>query len=513
MISRSFVPFQLVSNWFGINSEDAPDNLLDGELDPSSINVNSDPQGALGSRAGYTAITSASIGSVTAWCGFYQFRNNSGTDYFFGAGSDGKLYKYASNTYEQLYSGLTTGVNVRWAFATLYNMAIAVNGNQTAFKYTGTGSATTLGGTLATADWCIEQWRYVFMHSTVDKRLVYYNTTLGDPESGYTSFLNFDMDNFDLTGVCKQGDDLIFGKAWSLYRVGYTGEEPLFDGPTRIEAKVGPVSFWVMKETPDGRVIFLGSDFNVYMLYGNTLVPVGDNIKKFLKDGVNARLPYATAGLLQTKQQYWLSFTYVSTSTTNDRTLVMDYNRPYQNKWGKLRYPWFIYTIPANCFAEIYTGGKAYLYHGGYVGKMYYNDSGTNDDGSAFTTTAKSKTYSMGDTTIEKKYDKIMFSYENKGDWDITITTVCDGNANTQRSFTQNMLGGSGYNTLWDVGLWDVDYWASETDIDTGRDISRTGKLIDVTIGATGLNYVWKIYSYTILAKALRRSLRTRESS
>jgi len=511
MLGRKFVPFQRVDNWYGVNSKDSSDNMLDGEWDENSINIFSDPQGGIGSRSGFTGITTASIGASTAWCGFYQYRKADKNDYYIGGAGDGKVYGFATSKYTELYSGLATGDDARYSFATLDDICVIVEGTVVPLAYTGSGSLATLSGTTITADFNIESWRYMWLHSTADPRLMYYCTTLGDPESSFTSFLNFDEDPYEVNGACKQGDDMIVSKEWSLFRVQYTGSEPKFT--KRIISKIGSVSHWTMKQTPDSRLIFLAPDFQVYMLVGDTPIPVGDNIQKFLRNGVNARLKYAVAGMLNSRSQYWLSFTYASGATENDRTLVMNYDNPYRDKWGKLQYPWFVYSIPANCFAEMYVSGKAWLYHGGYLGKMYRDDTGTNDDGSAFTNTYKSKLYSLGDVTLEKKFKKLFMSYENKGDWDLDVTITCDDNAATQKNISQNMLGGAGYNSLWDVAKWDVDYWSSETDIDIGRDIDRTGKLVQLIMGTSDLDAAWNIYNYVLMAQPLKRgSVRDRES-
>jgi hypothetical protein len=514
MLSRNFLPFQKVDSWYGVNAKDTYENMLDGEWNEASINIISDPQGGVTSRPGFSAITSASIGASVAWCGFYQFRKSTKSNYFLGGASNGKIYGYASNAYTQLYTGMgTSDDDDRFRFAQLDDICVIVDGNKAPLKYTGTGSCASLGGTMVTADFCIEAWRYMWLHSTVDPRLLYYCTTLGSIESGYTSFLNFDEDPYEVIGASRQGDDMLVFKTWSIFRIEYTGTEPKFP-KTRITSNIGTPSHDTIKELPDKSVMFLGSDFNIYRIFGNDIIEVGDNIKKLIKSGVNSRLPYATAGILKSRGWYWLSFTYTSSSTQNDKTLICDYNRPYKDKFGKLQYPWFIFSIGANCFTEIYASGKSYLYHGGYTGKMYYNDSGTNDDGSAFSAIYKSKPFSHGDTTLEKKYSKLFLSYENKGSHNLTITITCDENANTQKVITQSMSGGSGYNTLWDVAQWDVDYWSSSTDIDIGRDIDRVGKLIDITFSVTGLNEAFNIYNHTILAKPLRRgTVRVRETT
>jgi hypothetical protein len=517
MLSRSFTPFQRVDNFLGVNSKDTLENVLDGEWDENSINIFSDPKGAVGSRPGFSGLTTASIGTANAWCGFFHFRKHSGgssTDSFIGAGANAKIYKFSSSAYQLLHSavtGVTITADTRFRFNSLDNICVITYGGDP-LKYTGTGSVATLGGTILSSDFGIEWQRYQFLHSTVDPRLMYYCTTLGSVESGYVSFLNFDDDPFEIVGASKQSDDMLIFKLWNIFRVKYTGSVPIFR-KYRIDTKIGAVSHDTIKELPDGRVLFLAPDFNVYMAQGDAITPVGDNIKKILKAGVNSRIQYAVAGLLHDRSQYWLSFTYTAGGTTNDRTLVMDWSRPYQDKWGATQYPWFIYSIASNCFAEIYTGGRSYLYHGGYTGKMYKDNTGTNDDGSAFNNNYKSKAFSMGDNSLEKKFSKLLLSYDNKGSHNLNISLVCDQNSATQKLITQSMLGGVGYQTLWDIGKWDEDYWASETDADVGRDIDRVGKLIQITFGTSVIDTAWNILYYNILAKGLRRgTVRTRES-
>jgi len=515
MLGSRFFPFHVVDSFKGVNSKDSIENIDSGEWDEASINILSDPQGSLGSRPGFSAITTASIGSATAWCGFYQHEAHTGGAsnlYPIGGDSSGKVYQFISNGYTEIYSGLasTNGINKRYSFFSLDNIAIIMDGESLPLSWTGTGSATTWG-TSVTADWGLDWQRYPFMHSTVDPRLLYYGT-LGDPDTAYTSFINFDDDTQALTGACKMGDDMLVGKNNSLYLLQYRGDTPLFR-KYRLDAKIGPVCYWVMKELPDGRVVFLADDCNFYMVQGNQIISCGDNIQNVIKDGVKSRLKYAVSGILYERNQYWTSFTYTSGSTKNDRTVVMDYSKPYNDKWGKLQFPWFIYSIGANCFSNMKVSSQTLLYHGGYTGKMYKNDTGTNDDGVAFSSTYRSKKNSHGDLSMEKKYDYLALSYKRQGDYDLNVNIICDGTANTEKNISQSMLGGLGYQTLWDKFNWDEGYWASDSDIDTIREIRRQGKLIEVSFGTTGLDESWLIYNYSIHAKPLRRGIRVREGS
>lgn len=517
MISRSdYIPLLLANNFLGVNSKDSNENMNEGEWSSDSLDIFSDPQGALASRPGFTSLTAASIGSATAWCGFYQFDKQSGgatTSYYVGGGANGKLYDYTGGAYVNIFSGLTTTKDddKRFAFFTLDNTVMICCDEDAPVVYAGSGSATTFA-TSVTADWGLEWQRYGWLHSTVDPRLLYYCTTLGDIDSAYTSFLNFDDDQGKLTGGCKQGDDMLVGKEWSLFRVQYRGTTPLFK-KYRIPSKIGPVNFWTMKELPDGRVVFLAPDFNFYMVAGDNVVSCGDNIRKYVQDGVNSRLKYAVSGLLYNRSQYWCSFSYTSGVSTNDRTLVMDWSRPYADKWGKTQFPWFIYSIGANCFAEMNISGKAWLYHGGYSGLIFKDDTDTSDNEVVFTPTYVSKKISHGAPVMEKKYENMNLSFARKGDWNLNIQIICDGNSATGKDISQNMLAGLGYQSLFDVAKFDEDYFSSESDMDITREIRRQGKVIQIRMGTTGLDESFLIYHYSLQSRPMQLGIRTRESS
>jgi len=516
MISREFQNLLLCENFLGVDDVNSEENKNNGSWDAESINIFSDPQGALGSRPGFTQVTAASIGSATAWCGYYQFDKlslGSAASYFVGGGADGKLYNYTSGNYQNILTGLTTtkGVNKRFTFFTLDEKVLITCDEDLPRVWAGSGSATTFA-TSCTANWGLEWQRYGWLHSVVDPRLLYYCDTIGEPDSNYTSFLNFDEDMGRLTGACKQGDDMLVGKEWALFRVQYRGTEPLYK-KYRVPSKIGPVNFQTMKETPNGQVIFLAPDFNFYLVSGDNVIPCGDNIKNYVKAGVNARLQYAVSGLLHSRNQYWCSFSYTSGATTNDRTLVMDWSRPYADKWGKTQYPWFIYSIGANAFSEMNISGKSWLYYGDYTGKIHKNDTGTNDNGVAFSPVYVSKEFSWGDPGLEKKFENMSLNFSRQGDWDLDIQLIADKNALTEKTIAQNLLSGAGTQTLWDNFNWDEANWSSETDGDVTREIKRMGKTLQVRMGTSGLDKSWLVYSYNLLVKALHRGIRTRSAS
>jgi hypothetical protein len=175
MLSKMFSPIVKKMNFKGVNAKDTIVNFVDGEFDKASINIVSDPFGAIGSRNGFTSLTTASIGTAVAWGGLFQFVTHSAGStnrYKLGGASNGKLYYTDGSSYTEIGSGFATGFNARFSFFTLDNTCIIADGTLAAVKYTGSGSISSFA-TSVTADFGIEWQRYGWLHSTVDPRLLY----------------------------------------------------------------------------------------------------------------------------------------------------------------------------------------------------------------------------------------------------------------------------------------------------------------------------------------------------
>ena len=47
--------------------------------------------------------------------------------------------------------------------------------------------------------------------------------------------------------------------------------------------------------------------------------------------------------------------------------------------------------------------------------------------------------------------------------------------------------------------------WSSESDIDVSLDVDRVGRLVQITMGTTGVDEAWNVRDYTLMAKPLLR--------
>ena len=118
---------------------------------------------------------------------------------------------------------------------------------------------------------------------------------------------------------------------------------------------------------------------------------------------------------------------------------------------------------------------------------MYKDDTGTNDDNTAISATYVSHLKSLGQPTLDKKFQNLALSYARKGDWDLQATLTFDGNAATEKVISENMLGGLGFRSLFDVDKFDEANFSSESDIDTTRHIDRMGKSVEISFGLSSL--------------------------
>lgn len=510
-------------NFVGCDKLNAPEMMLDGAAE-DCLDVYSDPFGGLATRNGMARLITTSVSSSATITGGWQFQLE-GTNYDVFMASDGKIYKANSDlTTTQLATGTgVTDANKHWA---CFNgrdssgdpIAIFVHEDLgRPWKYTGSGSAATLSGTIVTADFGIEWQRYYWLHkpNTCD---VYYNTTIDNAESGYSSYLRYDEPDAQdyVRGLSKHGDDMLTFKRWSLIRTVFRpGAGASKFQPFVIEGGIGTESHWSIQRLPTGQVVWLGSDNNIWMLSGNVVRPVGDLIQPYLRDCNQSRLQYVDSGINRKRGHYWLTLTYGSANTTHNRVLVMDYLHPYQDKKGQLQYPWWIFKRTCHTLWEAFAAGVPYLYSGDYGGFVNKEDSGTSDAGTAIQNNGYwlSKPYSFDNPTLEKKFPYLALSVEYKGSYNLSVESIMDKDQATSTINTVALSRGASALALWDVAEWDVDKWSADQPTDTACHIDRVGKVWQVKFfGDSTAGHPWRVYHFTPFVKPLKPTHRIRET-
>ena len=328
-----------ILNFIGVDKASSPEMMMDGAAE-DCLDAFSDPIGGLATRPGMAHLNTTTVSATAIITGGWQFRPAAGVYDVFMTNA-GKIHQLVSSAvYEMTASLASTSSDIHWSCMNARDSAgaaimVMVHSALVPRKWDGVGgtAATTsaLGGTMVTADFCIEWQRYYWLHSP-NTNDVYYNTTIDNAESGYSSYLRYDTPDVNdfVSGLGKNGDDMIVFKKWSVHRTIFQpGSGASKFQKFQIEAAVGTISHWTVQTLPTGQTVWLGPDNNAYMLSGNVVRPIGDMIKPFLEDCVQSRMQYAVAGINRTRGHYWLSVTYTAAASTHNRVLVMDYLHPY----------------------------------------------------------------------------------------------------------------------------------------------------------------------------------------
>lgn len=156
------------------------------------------------------------------------------------------------------------------------------------------------------------------------------------------------------------------------------------------------------------------------------------------------------------KNKAYISLTYGTSQTTNNRIYVMDFSMSNLAKHQKEA--WVPYTgLSANQFT-IYGGN---LYYGSSTanGRIYKMESGSyNDDGAAIDSYFWTKEFSggPGDTNFTKDFRNLNMLVDNAGNWFMNITYKVDSDKGSGNTITQNLDPGG---SLWGVMIWGVNTW------------------------------------------------------
>lgn len=519
------IPFTNKLLFTGVDKSSSAELMLDGSCE-DCLDVYSDPLGGLCTRNGMAHLNTTTVSAGATITGGFQF-SSAGTNFDLFMTNDGKIYQLDGSTaYTMTQSLASTDANIHWACFNARNAAggLIVVMLHSALKprsWDGVGgtAATTqaLAGTTITADFGIEWQRYYWLHqpNTCD---VYYQTTIDDAESGFSSYLRFDEnDPADyVAGLGKSGDDMLAFKKWTLIRTVFRpGAGASKFQKFVIEGGIGTENHWTIQTLPTGQVVWLGPDNNVYMLSGNVIRPVGDLIQPLLRSCSQSRLKYADSGINRKLGHYWLTVTYGSASTTNNRTLVMDYLHPYQDKKGQLQYPWWIYSRACHTLWQVFAAGVPYLYSGGYDGFINKEDSGTQDHATAIPNNGfwLSKPYSWEDPTIEKKFRNLFLSVEYKGSYSMYAEFIMEKDQATSSVKEIPLSRGASGLALWDVAKWDEDSWSADTPADTSVHIDRVGKVMQIKFfGDTTAQHPWRVYHFSPTVIPLKITHRVREA-
>ncbi len=290
----------------------------------------------------------------------------------------GKLWKMddLDGTWDDITGALTITRDNHVSFVNFNNMVYMVNGEDTPFKWNGTGNGST--NTLPTN---ITKPKYVALF---ENYLFYLNVTLSgalassriywsDLADGTaftdTSFIDIAKnDGQQITGGKVLSDRLVIYKERSIYNLFFTGDSTIPFIVTKSNSSVGCIAPFSIQEVNNGHV-FLSTD-GLYYYDGNNSFKVSDKITTTL-DGYNTTQFGQARSLVQkNKNRYWLTLPS-SGQTKNDKVIVWDF---FNNAFS-------IYDgFDPSSMATFYVSGieeRPYFFD--YKGFAYQADTGSDD--------------------------------------------------------------------------------------------------------------------------------------
>ena len=367
------------ANYMGTQT-DQPPTRVDSTRTPACQNMYSDPYGTIRKRDGKTVVNANAITGASAVTGIYQVNWDDLSSTIIASASNGAVYKEATGVFSEIASGYYNGPEYYYSFVKLNNLAIWTNGYDTIKKWDGT-TVSDLGGisTLFLRNLAVFKRRLWCFRGSTQPYLGYFSG-LGDPESWDLAddYLNFDTGDGDVvTNAVEHEDTIYVFKTRHVFRVFATGSVPPF-AFDEISNTVGSPSGWAAQSTEAG-LFFLGSD-GIYKVSGNEITNMSASIKNvFLGKSVSelpglntSRLQYAQSGVEYSKKQFWVLCS-TGPAQQHDYAWVLDWQS------GGL----FPYTIAANTLGRINVSGRDKIYSGNYAGKIYKQDQGTDDAGTA----------------------------------------------------------------------------------------------------------------------------------
>lgn len=362
---------------------DVPPLAIPANMCVDARNCYSFPIGSITKRAGKTALNSTAISGTPAITGIFESKWDNGTTVILVGTDDGKVYiESAGAITTAIKTGQQLGPDYFLSFAKLNNLAIWANGTDAIQKYDGTTVADLSGSPPLAKVLEVFNDRVWFINIGATPFLIAWSG-INAPETIdlANNILNFYTGDGDpvITAKSHEGTLYVFQKTHT-HRVFPTGGYPAYT-KTEISSIKGCVSPWGAVSTEAG-LLFIGSD-NIYRATGNTIEPIGNDIRDiFLGKSVGEtpalntqRLMFAQAGLIEEKKQAWF---LCSTGPSQRQNVVWIYD------WSA-GFPgqWFPYDITANVLGKVQFQGRNRLYSGDYAGKVFKQDQGNDDNGTA----------------------------------------------------------------------------------------------------------------------------------
>jgi hypothetical protein len=190
--------------------------------------------------------------------------------------------------------------------------------------------------------------------------------------------------------------------------------------------------------------------------------------------------------------QWWTLLS--STSASGDRILVYDYALQ----------AWSIYSKPSgrigNVLGEVEEAGEARIYLGGRDGVEYLQDTGSDDAGTAYSSTVDMKAFDFGAQQLFKRLRYVDYLIKQQSSTNPTLTVT--GDYSNMKNVSLDQLGLSGTFTLGTSVLGGTDRMGGAENVLRRTGLRLRAKVIEPNISGDG---AWHLRGISFAVQATRK--------
>lgn len=403
-----------------------PAHALLSHQSPDCLNIDPSELGACKKRKGFIKFTSSAKSSPTGTfvSGLFAAATSGGTPFVLCAEGT-TLNNITAGSFGTTISGVTITVDTMVRMCMFNDLFIIMNQGGGPYKWTGSGSASSLGGSPpANARGGGVHRSRVWMYTSTST-LSY--SALSDPEDWTTadnagSITINKNDGFVINGFISGGDFALVskiapssgGKEGALYAI--FGSSP-FDFNIKKIATIGALSQESMLQYDN--MIFLATNRGLFSINGRNWARIDDPIFPTFDAAANK----STVAL--GRYQKTVRFSY-ATSSTNNRELIYDVER---GVWG----------LNDGKTAMVYANhpdGRLLFGTSGTSILVWEDENGNNDDGSAINFYWRTPEFNFGNTAITRRLNAAHLQVSNSVTSTVSLEHYVNG---TAQSWGQTM--------------------------------------------------------------------------
>lgn len=443
-------------------------------------NVHFYEQGSWTKRLGYIKRFTGTP-SVIPITGMYNFIKRDLTPYYLST-SDALYTSNQADIAPSIAAGGLTftpgteGENLM-SFVNFNNKAIGTNGVEALWQFNGTTGAT-LAGSPPIAPVMATFQNFIFLagNPTFPYRLYFCN----DGDETTWSAADY-IDIGDLTqGIT--GLSVLFGKLYIFLRKGMH-ELRGYDRDTFAVDIVSSSTGCVARKSivkVDNNLVFL-SERGFYSFDGINVHYLSETIQLLISSLNYNRIDKVVGEIYKAKDQVWFGVS-TGSNLNNNEIICMSYSPTASESAGltKEDVSFAEYTgILANSFGlERSAQEQDRLYTGDYLGMIYKQDTGTNDDGLGIDFVVKTPPIDMGAPEEFKRFRYLWLFTKQVGAYNLNISYKTDfkpGDTTTTVSMQQTTDA-----TLWGSMIWGTSVWGGSSIIKARVGLKANGQHLEL---------------------------------